>query len=138
VREALDENCFVVLDESHNVAQATSNAADNISCGMARVQFVMFSSGTWAKNARNLEIYRPILPLGVSHEEMSRLITRGGIVMQETFVNMLARDGMFIARQHDLSSCQFEVVEMFLPRSLGCRMRLMIGSDVTMQRSGRC
>ena len=112
VREALDENCFVVLDESHNVAQATSNAADNISCGMARVQFVMFSSGTWAKNARNLEIYRPILPLGVSHEEMSRLITRGGIVMQETFVNMLARDGMFIARQHDLSSCQFEVVEI--------------------------
>jgi len=112
VREALDENCFVVLDESHNVAQATSNAADNISCGMARVQFVMFSSGTWAKNARNLEIYRPILPRGVSHEEMSRLISRGGIVMQETFVNMLARDGMFIARQHDLSSCQFEVVEI--------------------------
>jgi len=109
VREALDEDCLAVLDESHNVAQATSNAADNISRGMARVPFVMFSSGTWAKNARNLEIYRPILPPGVSHEEMSRLITRGGLVMQETFANMLARDGMFIARQHDLSSCRFEV-----------------------------
>jgi hypothetical protein len=109
VREALDEDCLVVLDESHNVAQATSNAADNISRGMARVPFVMFSSGTWAKNARNLEIYRPILPPGVSHEEMSRLIARGGLVMQETFANMLARDGMFIARQHDLSSCRFEV-----------------------------
>lgn len=125
VREALDENCFVVLDESHNVAAGTGNAASNLTRGMSRVPFVMFSSATWAKNAANFEIYKPIMPVGISNEHLAALMGRGGIAMQEIFSTMLAKDGLFLARQHDLSSCRFEMQDV----SPGERVGILAAMD---------
>jgi hypothetical protein len=110
LRHALDADTIVVLDECHNAASGTSNASLNITAGLERAGGVVFSSATWAKNAKNMGIYAPLFPEGFDTTNLTEIMRKGGETMQETLSAMLVKDGVMIRREHDLSKCEFRVV----------------------------
>ncbi|RIY41071.1 strawberry notch-like NTP hydrolase domain-containing protein [Neopusillimonas maritima] len=104
------KNAIVVTDEAHIAAGSDSNIAENLYQITQSAAAVLYSSATWAKNARNLRLYARAFPDNLSTVVLSDLITRGGQDFSEIFSGMLAMDGAFIRREHDLSKIDFEVV----------------------------
>lgn len=109
IRHAIDENVVVILDESHN-ATSDSNISKNIATAITTCGGVVFSSATFAKKAKNMDIYKPLLPEFVSMTNLGDILRKGGESMQETLSSMLVKDGIMIRREHDLSKCEFMAV----------------------------
>ena len=110
LRTAVDRQTLVVLDECHNVSSGTSNASANVQVATEACGDVMFSSATYAKAAKNMQIYTRLLPRDFETENLTEVIRRGGETMQETLSAMLVTDGVMIRREHDLSKCKFTSV----------------------------
>ena len=107
LRHAIDKNTVLILDESHNAAGSKSNSGSNIAAAVAAAGYVVFSSATYAKNARTMEIYAPLFPKDFDSSNIAEIINRGGDDMHSILTNMLVKDGVMISRQHDLSNCAF-------------------------------
>lgn len=100
---------YVLLDESHNAA-GESNTRDNIQKAIAVADGVYYSSATSIKAAGNVQVYHKIFPSMVNVAALPETLSLGGEVLQETLSSMLAEDGVFIRREHDLSNMTFSVV----------------------------
>lgn len=110
LRRVCDAQTDLILDESHNAANVASQSGANIAAAVEKAGRVLFSSATWAKNARNLGVYARLFPKDFDSSNLSDVINKGGDDMHAILTNMLVRDGVMIARQHDLSNCSFEAV----------------------------
>ncbi len=111
VRSAVDENTLLVLDESHNAASGSSNISANIMAAIEKAGNVIYSSATFAKNAKNMAIYSRLLPADFDASNLTEIMRRGGETMQETLSAMLVKDGVMIRREPDLSTCEVTVVD---------------------------
>lgn len=107
LREVADANTMVVMDEAHNAASGDSHVGRNFEAVMDKVGMVVYASATWAKHARNFSIFRRMFPRKFPTKNLVDVIRRGGETMQETLSSMLAREGVLIRREHDLSKCEF-------------------------------
>lgn len=103
-------NALVVLDEAHIAAGSDSNTADYIRMLGERSWGVVYASATWAKTSRNLHIYVRAFPESINIGQVTAAMKRGGEEFAEVFSSMLARDGAFYRREHDLSKLEANVL----------------------------
>ena len=112
-RTALDENTLLILDECHNALNPKSNTGKAVRAMIDAVgrHNVVFATATPLRNVAGAELYRPLLPdaEGGRLDEIFAGLASGGETAQESFTNMLAEDGVYIRRDHDLSNLEFQV-----------------------------
>lgn len=100
----------LLLDEAHNAA-GDSNTGRNIAIAIANAGAVAYSSATSLKSAKNVVIYNALFPQSVDVASLPDTLAAGGEVLQEVLAGMMARDGVLIRREHDLSDLTFRTVE---------------------------
>lgn len=100
----------LLLDESHNAA-GDSNTGRNIATAIGNARAVAYSSATSMKGAKNVLIYSALFPESVDVAGLPETLQAGGEVLQEVLSGMMARDGVFIRREHDLSALRFSQVD---------------------------
>lgn len=100
--------CALLLDESHNAA-GSSNTNRNISFAIEAAASTSYSSATAIKEGKNVSAYSRLFPRTVDIGSLPETLAAGGEVLQEVLSGMLARDGVFIRREHDLSNLAFKV-----------------------------
>lgn len=100
----------LVCDESHN-AVGDSNTSLALSEAMALADGVTYSSATFAKNARNLAAYGSLFPPSMRSSDLMGVLSAGGQSISEALAQMLAEDGAFLRREHDLSGITIQVVD---------------------------
>lgn len=98
--------CALLLDESHNAA-GDSNTNSNIMLAIDAAASTAYSSATSIKTAKNVSAYTRLFPRTVDLGSLPATLASGGEVLQEVLSGMLARDGVFIRREHDLSNLVF-------------------------------
>lgn len=113
IRNALDENVLVVLDEGHNALNPRSNTGRSIRSAIDVVgdSNVLYGTATPTRDPKGANLYTPLLPQ-VEEAQLDALldnIASGGEIAQEAFATMLAADGVMIRRDHDLSNIEFRV-----------------------------
>lgn len=100
LKRRLGDNCWIVLDEAHNAAGGTSNVSRNLihltkDCG------VIFSSATYAKTEKNLELYNKILNLDDKSQKLvQESLTGDDYLLRERLVLEMAKNGKYIRREH--------------------------------------
>lgn len=99
----------VLCDESHAAAGNNSNISSVITDVMNNAVFATYLSATWSKSSRNLSVYRRALPDLINVGTLADTMKVGGEPFAEVFSSMLAKDGVFIRREHDLSKLTFDV-----------------------------
>lgn len=113
ISQAVDDGVMIILDEAHNALNKKSNTGRNVRDAMrqARPENVIFATGTPMRDPKGLDLYEPLLPRTADDQlsEILRSVENGGEVAQESLTTMLAEDGVFIRRDHDLSKTDFEV-----------------------------
>lgn len=103
------KGAMMLLDESH-VAAGDSNTADNMALAVEHAASCVYSSATFAKNAKNMRAYAKVFPASVAVESLADTLTAGGEPLQEILSAMLGEEGVFIRREHDLSKLEFETI----------------------------
>ena len=99
----------VIADEAHIAAGGSSNISNVVTDVMNNALFATYLSATWSKSSNNLGIYRRAFPPSINVSTLQQTMKVGGEPFSEIFTSMLARDGAFIRREHDLSKLKFEV-----------------------------
>lgn len=107
---------LVIVDEAHVAAGSNSNTSSYVVDLISRASAVVYSSATWAKSSENLHIYARAFPETINTSSLSETMRSGGEPFSEVFSSMLAADGAFIRREHDLSKIEF-VVEVDAQRN---------------------
>lgn len=102
-------NVTLLLDEAHNAA-GDSNTSRNVAAAIQAASDVAYSSATSMKGASNVLIYSKLFPPSVDVGGLPATLKAGGEVLQEVLSGMMARDGVFIRREHDLSGLRFTTV----------------------------
>jgi hypothetical protein len=108
--DVVDEDTVLVLDESHNAASGDSNISETLAHAVRQAGSVVYSSATFAKDAKSMAFYAPLLPEGMSADELAQILARGGETMQEVVSTMLVQDGVMVRREHDLSNIEFQTI----------------------------
>lgn len=108
--DALDEDTFVIFDESHIALNPKSNIGRNVRriIRQAGPSNVCFGTATFARSSHGLDLYSPLLPTTVDAGVFAD-IEAGGEVALESFSTMLAKDGVMIRRDHDHSGVEFKM-----------------------------
>lgn len=96
-------NALLIVDEAHIAAGANSNVSAQISSMTKLAWAVQYSSATWAKSSKNLQIYERAFPESINVATLASTMSIGGEAFSEVFSSMLARDGALTRREHDLS-----------------------------------
>ncbi|MDE0303359.1 MAG: strawberry notch C-terminal domain-containing protein [Albidovulum sp.] len=113
LENAADENTLVVLDEAHNAINPSSNTGKAVRKLIETVgrRNVVFATATPMRNPAGADLYRPLLPNteGGRLDEIFSCLASGGETAQESFTTMLAEDGVFLRRDHDLSHVDYQV-----------------------------
>lgn len=99
----------LLLDEAHNAA-GDSNTGKNIGFAIDGSEYVIYSSATAMKAGKNVMIYSELFPETVDMGSLPETLATGGEVLQEVLSGMLAEDGVFVRREHDLSNLIFRTV----------------------------
>jgi len=105
--KSLCNDALVICDESHIAAGSDSNITRQVQNIVDGSWGVLYSSATWAKSSKNLHIYARAMPESVNINQVITTIREEGDSFAETFSSMLAADGAFIRREHDLSKIDF-------------------------------
>jgi len=112
-RDAIDESVLVILDESQNALNPQSNTGEAIRDILARSGRgnTVFATATPMRNQFSAHLYHGLLPDSDKSRLDPLLSTHlhGGEIAQESFTTMLAEDGVFLRRDHDLSNIDFQV-----------------------------
>lgn len=103
------KDALLIVDEAHVAAGSDSNISTQITEMTSIAWNVEFSSATWAKSAKNMQIYARAFPESVNIGSLSKTMKRGGETFLETFSGMLARTGALTRREFDLSKLEFVV-----------------------------
>ena len=110
LREVVDENTILIIDECQNAASEDSNTAANFDVAVENAGRVFYSSGTPIKTHKNMGVYKRLLPPSVDATYLKEVMSTGGETMSEIVSAMLARDGVMLRREHDLSRAEHVVV----------------------------
>lgn len=105
----LINDALLVTDEAHVASGSDSNTAVQVAELTQAAWNVIYSSATWAKTQKNLHIYARAFPPSVNVATLAETMARGGEAFSEVFSSMLAREGAFFRREHDLSRLEFVV-----------------------------
>ena len=112
-KNSLDKKTLLVLDESQNAISYRSHTGQAIRDMIKAVgrSNVIFSTATPMRNQHNADLYKPLLPNveGYRLNNILRIKFTGGESAEESFTSMLAEDGVFLRRDHDLSNIDFQV-----------------------------
>ena len=103
------QNSIFIADEAHVAAGSDSNMSHVVFDMQTRAWGVVYSSGTWAKSSENLHIYSRAFPPAINIATLTASMRSGGAGFAEVFSSMLAYDGAFIRREHDLSKVEISV-----------------------------
>lgn len=103
------EQALVIVDEAHVAAGSDSNTSRVVTDLVNRAWGVVYSSATWAKSSENLHVYGRAFSETINVGSLASTMKTGGEPFSEVFSSMLARDGAFIRREHDLSKIEFVV-----------------------------
>lgn len=106
---AIADGAVLIMDESHNAA-GDSNTNVNCAAAVDASYGVIYSSATSIKEPKNLQIYSRLFPATVNVSTLHETLITGGEPLQEIISSMLASDGVFIRREHDLSRLEFRVM----------------------------
>lgn len=99
-------NGMLFLDESH-VASGASNISMTVGESVANAAGVIYSSATPLKGVTNFAIYNKVFPKSVDLVNLPATLKSGGEALQEAISDNMARDGVFIRREHDFSKLTF-------------------------------
>lgn len=102
-------DALVIVDEAHIAAGSNSNISSVIVDLTTQGWGAIYSSATWAKSSENLNIYARAFPDSINVGTLKYTMRAGGEAFSEVFSSMLAKDGAFIRREHDLSRIEFKV-----------------------------
>ncbi len=112
-RSALGGETLLILDECHNALNPRSNTGKAIRAMIEAVgrAKVLFATATPLRNPKGANLYRSLLPdaEGDRLNDILEGLVSGGETAQESFATMLAEDGVFLRRDHDLSNIEFQV-----------------------------
>lgn len=112
-RSAPDASTLLVLDECHNALNPESNMGKAVRAMIEAVgrRNVVYATATPLRNIAGAELYKPLLPdaEGDRLDGIFASLAVGGETAQESFATMLAEDGVFVRRDHDLSNLEFQV-----------------------------
>lgn len=98
----------LILDESHRGAGA-SGTSINLEAMIEAVGTrgnVVYSSATAIKGAKNLRLYKKILPKGIDHEELLAVVQSDPLSLQEALNYEIAVQGCLISRELDDSGVE--------------------------------
>lgn len=109
IQNVMDENTALLLDECQSAA-GQSNTGRNIKQAVDGAGLIRYSSATHLKRASSTPIFNPLFPEHMSEEEVKDIMEKGGENIQEVVSSMLARDGVFLRREHDNSALEYETV----------------------------
>lgn len=102
----------MLLDESHTGAGA-SNTSDNLNAMISAIGNrggVIYSSGTPIKGAKNLRLYRKILPLGIDPDDLLEAVNSDPLSLQEALNTEIAIQGCLISRELDSTGIEKEFI----------------------------
>ena len=95
-----------VVDESH-VAAGESNISVAIGAALKSADSVVFASATPFKGVANFHIYGKVFPSSVDLVNLPETLKQGGESLMEAISANMARDGVFVRREQDLSKLEF-------------------------------
>ena len=98
----------LVCDECHN-AVGDSATSENLAKVMDDAASVTFSSATFARNAQNLAAYKRLFPQSMRSSDVMDVLKTGGHAISEALTQMLAEEGSYVRREHDLSTMSLDV-----------------------------
>lgn len=99
----VQQGSIVMLDESHNAA-GESNTGVNIASAIRNAAGAVYSSATFAKDAKNFGVYSKAFPPSVNLETLQETLAIGGPSLMEVLSGMLVEDGVMVCRQNDISN----------------------------------
>lgn len=95
-----------VVDEAH-VAAGESNISAAVGNALHATEGVVFASATPFKGAANFRVYGRMFPASVDLNGLPETLQAGGEALMEAISANMARDGVFIRRELDLSKLEF-------------------------------
>lgn len=113
----LTDGQLLLLDESHNAAGDASNTGDCVRAAVRMARGVVYSSATFAKQAKNFGVYSELFRRPGSAEyvanidQLGAIVHRGGEAVYESLSTMLVQDGAMVRRENDLTAISFDYVE---------------------------
>ena len=105
-----------VVDEAH-VAAGESNISTSIGAALSETDGVVFASATPFKGVANFHIYGRMFPKSVDLASLPDTLKAGGEALMEAISSNMARDGVFIRRELDLSKLEFAAREPSVDRT---------------------
>lgn len=105
-------NSYLIMDECHNASGSNSNIGKFFREAVKEATGVCFSSATFAKNPSSMPIYALKTALGESHidsDDLIRIISRGGPILQEVMAKGLVDSGSMIRRQRDMKDVERDI-----------------------------
>jgi|GEM_PF-1012889 len=103
------QNAMILMDEAH-VASGESNIGSTMSMAVTAANSVMYSSATPLKSVKSFGIYSKIFPRSVDIKNLADTLEAGGDALSEAISANMARDGVLIRREHDLSQLTFKTI----------------------------
>ena len=104
--EIAKQGTTFVIDEAH-VAAGESNISAAIGVALEWADSVVFASATPFKGAANFRVYGRMFPSSVDLKNLPETLRAGGEALMEAISANMARDGVFIRRELDLSKLEF-------------------------------
>ncbi len=98
----------LVCDECHN-AVGDSATSENLAKAMDEAASVTFSSATFARHAQNLAAYKRLFPPSMRSSDVMDVLKAGGQAISEALSQMLAEEGSYLRREHDMSALSIAV-----------------------------
>lgn len=111
ILNSVDENSFLVFDESHKAAGEKSHINKVLVEAMSKVEFAAYSSATGIKTAANLPFYFKLFPASISREMIMTTLKDADEAVLELVSHNLSLDGSLVRREQDLSNLEFKTPE---------------------------
>lgn len=104
-------NSLLIVDEAHIAAGDSSNMSTHVASMAQAAWAVQYSTATWAKSSKNLQIYARAMPETINVGTLASTMSLGGEAFAEVFSSMLAQDGALMRREHDMTRVE-TVIEL--------------------------
>lgn len=104
--EIAGQGTAFVVDEAH-VAAGESNISVSIGAALGVTDSVVYASATPFKGVANFRVYGRMFPASVDLESLPETLKAGGEALMEAISSNMARDGVFIRRELDLSKLEY-------------------------------
>lgn len=107
------DGALLLVDESHLSAGVDSLCGRNLRALASVARHTLYSSATSAKEGKNLSLYRGTdLSLLGDEYRIVETLKKGGAAAMEAVPMMLAMEGQYIRREHDLSKAEYRAPEV--------------------------